>query len=59
VDARHARGRAPDRGSRTVIASSLPTPIGMVRRRGFLYVSTFSRGRGTVRGRGKVVRVPL
>jgi hypothetical protein len=46
-------------GSRTVIASDLPTPIGMVRRRGALYVSTFSWGRGTVRGLGKIIRVGL
>lgn len=29
------------------------------RRRGALYVSTLSWGQGTVRGRGKIIRVPL
>jgi hypothetical protein len=46
-------------GTRTVIASGLPAPIGMARRRGALYVSTLSWGQGPVRGRGAIVRVPL
>jgi hypothetical protein len=46
-------------GTRTLIASGLPTPIGMARRRGALYVSTLSWGQGTVRGRGKIIRLPL
>jgi hypothetical protein len=46
-------------GTHTVVASGLQTPIGMARRRGALYVSTFAWGQGPVRGRGKIVRVPL